>query len=284
MILFKTAEQLKTHLKSIKKSTTKIGFVPTMGALHEGHLSLLAMSKEECDITICSIFVNPTQFNETKDFELYPVTMEHDILLLEKIKCDLLFLPSVTEIYPEGKPLLTQYPIGPIETLLEGSFRPGHFQGVCNVVHRLLKIVQPQVLFMGQKDYQQCMVIQKLLEITHLNTTIKLNIGATLRAASGLALSSRNLRLSEADKQKALAIAQSLAFIKQNINSSPIAALEEKVRFQLATLGFDPIDYVCVANAHTLEPITEWDHETPIIALIAAFLNGIRLIDNISLN
>ncbi len=284
MILFKTVEQLKSYLESIKKNHATIGFVPTMGALHEGHLSLLKMSKERCHVTVCRIFVNPIQFNDSKDFEQYPITIEKDILLLEKVKCDILFLPSVKEIYPDGMNNLPHYNLGNIENILEGSFRPGHFQGVCAVVHRLLTIVQPQDLFMGQKDYQQCMVISQLLALSGLKESINLNICSTLREPSGLALSSRNIRLSDEDKNKATAIFQSLLFIKKNIAAYAVDVLQNMAEQQLTQAGFDPIDYVAIAHANTLEPITEWKQQTPLVALIAASLNGVRLIDNMPLN
>ena len=149
MILFKKAGELKQYLSGHVLPGQKKGFVPTMGALHEGHISLIERCRQESDLVICSIFVNPAQFNDPADFEKYPITIENDILLLEKAGTDILFLPSVNEIYPNGNPT-EHYTLGDIETLLEGRFRPGHFQGVCQVMYRLLKIVVPQLLFMGQ--------------------------------------------------------------------------------------------------------------------------------------
>lgn len=284
MILFKTIEHLQEHLQKEKYLHTGIGFVPTMGALHQGHLSLIETSKKKCAITVCSIFVNPAQFNDSNDFEQYPVTIEKDILLLEKSNCDIVFLPSVNEIYPQGMHVLKDYHLGEIENILEGSFRPGHFQGVCKVVHRLLEIIRPQQLFLGQKDYQQCRVLTKLLELTGLNKSIEINICTTLREPSGLAKSSRNIRLSEDGKQRATTIFQSLQFINDNIGKEPISLLQNKVRQQLTDAGFSQIDYVAVANAKTLALINEWDKQTPLVALIAAFLNGVRLIDNMPLH
>jgi pantoate--beta-alanine ligase len=284
MILFKTVEHLQQHLKKAKELNQSIGFVPTMGALHQGHLSLIAFSKKECNITVCSIFVNPAQFNDSKDFEKYPVTIEDDILLLEKSNCDILFLPSVKEIYPSGTDTGTEYPIGEIENILEGAFRPGHFQGVCKVVHKLLDIVRPQQLFMGQKDYQQCKIITRLLDLTNLKQLINLNICPTLREPSGLAMSSRNMRLSKEEQNQAKAIFQSLQFIRENVNKEPVQLLIEKAEQQLVKAHFDTIDYVAIVNANTLSVIHEWDEKTPLVALIAAYLNGVRLIDNMPLN
>lgn len=282
MILFKTIEALQKHLKKQKNNNLSVGFVPTMGALHQGHLSLIEMSKSQCGITVCSIFVNPTQFNDSKDFEKYPITIETDILLLEKAKCDILFLPAANEIYPYGTTLTSTYDLGFLETILEGKFRPNHFQGVCQVVHRLLDIVSPHVLFLGQKDYQQCMVIQQLIALTGIKT--HLIIGATLRETSGLAMSSRNMRLTEEDKKRAEIIYQSLQYIKQNVNTKSQDELIVTVTNNLNDIGFDKIDYVAICNANTLESMTNIDKDLPKVALIAAFINGVRLIDNMLLN
>ncbi|MFC4231667.1 pantoate--beta-alanine ligase [Parasediminibacterium paludis] len=282
MILFKTIDALQKHLYNKKNNGISIGFVPTMGALHQGHLSLISMSKTKCAITVCSIFVNPTQFNDSKDFEKYPITIENDIRLLELAQCDVLFLPSANEIYPKGTALTTQYQLGYLETLLEGKFRPHHFQGVCQVVHTLLDIVTPDMLFLGQKDYQQCMVIQQLLVITGIKT--QLMMAPTLRENSGLAMSSRNMRLNDVDKEKATVIYQSLKYIKQNCNDKLPSDLIATVTEQLLQNGFEKIDYVAICNANDLQPLTNIKSNLPRVALIAAFLNGVRLIDNLLLD
>src|ERR1700753_3477170 len=168
MIVFKKAGDLASWLDKQRSEGRSIGFVPTMGALHQGHISLIAISKKATSLTVCSIFVNPTQFNDPKDFQKYPITIEKDIALLEKADTDILFLPEVSEMYPTGTSGLEHYDLGPLETLLEGKFRPGHFQGVAQVMQRLLNIVRPDDLFMGSKDYQQCMVVQRLIEIMAL--------------------------------------------------------------------------------------------------------------------
>src|SRR6478609_10764771 len=218
MILYKTVNQLTEWLQN---SSETIGFVPTMGALHAGHLGLLEASKQQSGITVCSIFVNPTQFNDPQDFAKYPVTLEKDLLLLEKAGCDVVFLPSVAEMYPGGLAPDKHFELGYLETILEGKYRPGHFQGVCQVVNRLLEIVRPTTLFLGQKDYQQCMVIKKLIELAGFDTT--LNIVPTIRENSGLALSSRNLRLSKKDKETAAVIYRSLQFLRQNIQPGDLS-------------------------------------------------------------
>src|SRR5258708_33913479 len=170
MILFKRAGDLSGWLQGQRSQGKSIGFVPTMGALHAGHISLIDISKKSMGLTVCSIFVNPTQFNDPKDFQKYPITIEKDIYLLEKAGTDVLFLPEVGDLYPGGTANLEKYELGRLENLLEGKDRPGHFQGVCQVMRRLLDIVAPDDLFMGQKDYQQCMVVRRLLELIKSTT------------------------------------------------------------------------------------------------------------------
>ena len=281
MILFKKAGELKQYLSGHVLPGQKKGFVPTMGALHEGHISLIERCRQESDLVIYSIFVNPAQFNDPADFEKYPITIENDILLLEKAGTDILFLPSVNEIYPNGNPT-EHYTLGDIETLLEGRFRPGHFQGVCQVMYRLLKIVEPQLLFMGQKDYQQCIVIQQLLHL--MGSSTELVISPTQRESSGLAMSSRNMRLSEKGKETAAAIYQALQWIKAHLQQGTINDLIQHAGSLLTTAGFDKIDYISIAHAETLVPVDSWDGHTPLVALAAAFLEDVRLIDNLSLN
>ena len=214
MYLFKRSTDLKKHLDLVRKSNKRIGFVPTMGALHNGHLSLIQAARQKNDVAVCSIFVNPTQFNDPKDFEKYPVTIEDDIKKLNTISTDILFLPSVEEMYPEGLQSSLHYDFGDLETILEGKFRPGHFQGVGRIVHKLLDIVQPDQLFMGQKDLQQCLVVRRLLAIIH--SGVKLVVCPTEREGDGLAMSSRNARLSPAARKNAPAIYQALQGIKNN--------------------------------------------------------------------
>ena len=155
MLIFKFAADIKKYLNAVKEKGAAIGFVPTMGALHNGHISLIKHSKKQTDITVCSIFVNPVQFNNAEDFEKYPITVENDILLLQENGCDILFMPSVAEMYPDEISKQKHYDLGRLENILEGKYRPGHFQGVCLVVEKLLTIVEPNILFLGQKDFQQ---------------------------------------------------------------------------------------------------------------------------------
>ncbi len=280
MILFKKAGDIHDYLQKAKKQGKSIGFIPTMGALHPGHISLLKNAKKNDPIVVCSIFINPTQFNDANDFNKYPSTLEKDIDELEKAGCDILFLPSITEIYPEGTKNTTPYDLGYLETVLEGKYRPGHFQGVCQVVHRLLNIIPASRLYIGQKDYQQCMVIKKLVELIHLK--ISITICPTLREPDGLAMSSRNIRLTESDRKKALKIYETLSFIKKQLKPGNLITLKEMALKNLIAEGFT-VDYVELANADTLEPVNDYDGKPALVALAAAFLHDVRLIDNILL-
>ena len=278
MIVFKKVKDIELFLKKREKSNPPIAFVPTMGALHRGHISLIDTAKADKLFTVCSIFVNPTQFNNHQDFNKYPITIEKDIYLLEKAGCDVLFLPSAEEIYPDGQKKLAQYNLGYIETILEGKYRPGHFQGVCQVVQRLLEIVQPTVLYLGQKDYQQCMVIDKLINI--MKSDIKLNICPTQRETNGLAMSSRNMRLNEAEKIQAQKIHETLQSIKNGLATHDPEELKRTAIDNLSANGF-VVDYVEIADAKTLQPIENRDTTSTVVVLIAAYLNEVRLIDNL---
>ena len=282
MVIVKTTKYLQQYLQLKRTEGKQIGFVPTMGALHQGHISLIDESKSKSDITVSSIFVNPTQFNDKKDFEKYPITIEQDILILEKAGCDILFLPSVKEIYPQQTDAEKNYDLGFIETVFEGAHRLGHFNGVCMVVERLLNIVTPHQLFLGQKDYQQCIVIKKLIEF--MKVDIQINICSTRREDNGLAMSSRNRRLTETQQEQASVIYQSFLYIINHLTKKNEKELLEQAKNNLLENGFDKIDYLSLANATTLEPIVEWDGKTSIVILVAAFIGGVRLIDNMLLS
>ncbi len=276
MIIFKTVESITAFIRKSKTAQKTIGFVPTMGALHPGHISLVEASRNLNDITVCSIFVNPTQFNNAADFEKYPITIEPDIDKLEASGCDILFLPAVHEIYPPGfnAPV---YELGYLETVLEGYYRPGHYQGVCQVVDRLLTIVAPHILYLGQKDYQQCMVIMKMIELRNLGT--RTQIEKTMREKDGLAMSSRNLRLNEQERKQALKIFEVLSFMKASLRAGNLTAIKEHAGNFLSANGFK-VDYTEIANAHNLQLLDHWDGKTPLVLLVAAYLNEVRLIDN----
>ena len=280
MIIFKKADQLSDYIHSQKKEGKSIGFVPTMGALHKGHLSLIESAKKTNDLVVCSIFVNPTQFNNPEDFKHYPIAVERDIEQLVAIHCDILFLPPVSEVYPPGH-VKKNYSLGKIATILEGHHRPGHFQGVCEVVDRLLEIVQPHQLYLGQKDFQQCMVIKKLLEITGKDEEVQLIISPTIREEDGLAMSSRNLRLSTEQRKLAPLIFKELNFIKNHIHEHTIDQLKKEAEEHLSQQGFT-VDYVEIADVIDLSAATPATRK--MVALAAAATGNIRLIDNLVLN
>ncbi len=280
MIIFKKAADIGIFLQQKRQKNPKTGFVPTMGALHQGHISLIESARSENDLVVCSIFVNPTQFNDPKDFQNYPITIENDIDLLEKAGCDALFLPAVEEMYPAGLENKKTYALGYLETVLEGRYRPGHFQGVCQVVHRLLTIVPADRLYLGQKDFQQCMVIRKMIELENL--PIETVICPTLRETDGLAMSSRNMRLDKEAREKAVEISRTLLHIKSSLKAGDLSELKTAAVEQLNRTGFKT-DYVEIADADTLELIGRWDGKQKLVALCAAFLGEVRLIDNMLL-
>ncbi len=281
MLLFKKTGLLTAYLQTARKTGRTIGFVPTMGALHAGHFALIAAAKPENELTVASIFVNPAQFNDKKDFDQYPATIEKDMEGLVAAGCDLLFWPTADEVYPNGYDMAAHYDLGYLETILEGQFRPGHFQGVCKVMHRLLDIVQPQTLYMGQKDYQQCMVVTRLLALLQLPVTLR--VCPTLREADGLAMSSRNTRLGPAAREKAVGIFRCLQYLQKHLQPGKLAGLTGQARTLLETYDFR-VDYAAVADALTLEPVTNWNGQQKIVALVAAFQVDVRLIDNMPLN
>jgi len=280
MIIYKHASDLKKQLLKLKISNRSVGFVPTMGALHEGHLSLLRESKKTAEITVASIFVNPTQFNNADDFKKYPKTIEQDIFLLETNGCDILFLPDEKEIYPDEESRQKHFDLGYLETILEGKFRPGHFQGVCLVVEKLLNIVEPDFLFMGQKDFQQCMVIKRLIEIMDVN--VQLIICPILREKTGLAMSSRNLRLTAPERILAAQLHETLLSINNNRNQN-FQSLKNKEVPELEKQGFK-VEYLELAKRNNLALVKDFNEKEDLVLLIAAYFDEVRLIDNLFIN
>jgi len=280
MFLFKTKSALQSYLQTLQRKGLKTGFIPTMGALHEGHLSLIERAKAAQDISICSIFVNPTQFNNPEDLAAYPRHVANDIDLLEHAGCDVLFLPEIQEIYPDGTHTDQQFDLGYLETVLEGAFRPGHFQGVAQVVSILLDIVQPDHLYLGQKDYQQYLVLSKLIAQNHI--PVQLFCVPTLRDADGLAMSSRNQRLTPAQRAISNLIYQCLVSIQAKANSTNFAVVQKECKELLEHKGIVP-EYIALADADTLELLDNYHPERKMIALIAGYIGQIRLIDNMLL-
>ena len=279
MIIIKSTQKLKDFISEFQLGGKKVGFVPTMGALHDGHISLIKKSKSQNSLTICSIYVNPTQFNNVIDLNKYPVTLESDIDKLEVAACDILFLPSTEEMYVNNE-VNEHYDLGMLENILEGKYRPGHFQGVCIIVDKLLRAIKPNTLYLGKKDYQQCMVINKV--ITDKKYEVKLEICETIRELGGLAMSSRNLRLNEEERIDALKILETLINIKKNIKPGNLEGIKIKATKYLTKNGYK-VDYTEIADAATLEIVSDWDGKAKLVALVAAYLNNVRLIDNIIL-
>jgi pantoate--beta-alanine ligase len=270
--IFTTRKQIQEYLLAI--GNKKIGFVPTLGALHNGHLSLIKQAKQGNDIVVCSIFVNPTQFNDPKDLENYPRPIESDIAKLSAVDCDILFNPGVTEIYDDNEQWHLN--IGQLEFLLEGEFRPGHYQGVTQVVYKLLDIVKPTALYMGQKDYQQFLVVSKMVEIFKL--PVKMVMCPIEREPEGLAMSSRNIHLSADDRQHALILSKTLNWVKANFDIKNVYNLElEAMNMLQAEPGVEP-EYFELADGKTLLPANE--SSQTIVALTAARIGKTRLIDN----
>jgi pantoate--beta-alanine ligase len=281
MILFKKSGDLRRWLNEQKVKRKTTGFVPTMGALHEGHIELIESARSIADISICSIFINPVQFNDPKDFEKYPVSLEKDIEMLEKAGTDIVFIPSVQEIYPLGDTGLESYDLGKLETILEGRYRPGHFQGVCQVMSRLLELVKPDHLLMGQKDFQQCLVVKRLISL--LDIHLKFHTVPTAREDDGLARSSRNRRLTPEQRKNAVAISRALFDIRRKLVSGNVEPVLEAAGEKLDAAHFKT-DYISIARASDLEPIQNWNGKVKAVALIAAFQGEVRLIDNMLLN
>ncbi|TSD64791.1 pantoate--beta-alanine ligase [Inquilinus sp. KBS0705] len=272
MKIFTTRTQIEQYLASAKGKT--VGFVPTMGALHSGHLSLIARAKAGNDIVACSIFVNPTQFNDPKDLENYPRPIEADIAKLEQAGCDVLFNPPVTEIYDGNEHWHLN--IGPLEHLLEGEFRPGHYQGVTQVVYKLLSIVKPDALYMGQKDYQQFMVVSRMVEL--LKVPVKMVMCPIERETDGLAMSSRNIHLSATDHEHALVLSRTLKWVMEHFNNNEIPQIQQQAFDMLkAEPGVEP-EYLRIVDGQTLLPANVATKS--VVALAAARVGKTRLIDN----
>jgi pantoate--beta-alanine ligase len=278
--VFQTVRDIQNYLLKIKSLENKsVGFVPTMGALHAGHISLIEHCKTLADLTVCSIFVNPTQFNDKSDFDKYPMQLDKDLEMLLDSGCDVVFVPDVEEIYPTGTLEKTTVDLGFIGKTLDAEHRPGHFEGVLQVVKRLLDIVQPDILVMGQKDYQQCMVIARLIE--HYTLPVRLEICATMRETDGLAMSSRNMRLSQQERKSAQKLSQALFYIRDHCDAAP---LSELIQQQLDELVADPLiqpEYLVAVHGSTLEPLTDYKEGIPLTLLIAAKVGNVRLIDNV---
>lgn len=273
MLVINKVQELKEIQRRLHEEGKTIGLVPTMGALHSGHYSLLERARQENDIVVCSIFVNPVQFNNAEDLEKYPRTLEEDLAYIEKV-ADIVFAPTVDEVFPT--PPTEKYDFGTLETVMEGAFRPGHFNGVGVIVKRLFDWTEPHRAYFGEKDFQQLAIIQELVRQYALN--IKIIPCPIVREASGLALSSRNARLSEPDRTTAAKIHQ---ILESSRNCTTLQETQQFVEEEIAKVPEFTLDYFAIANARTLQPIENFSDAETVIGCIAVFIGGVRLIDNV---
>ena len=280
MIIITKIANLQDFLAKKTSQNKTIGFVPTMGALHLGHLSLIKQSKKQSDLTVCSIFVNPTQFNDATDLEKYPRMPKKDAELLKTAGCDVLFMPSVSEVYPKKD--TRQFNFGYLDTLLEGAHRPGHFNGVAQVVSRLFEIVNPTLAFFGSKDYQQVMVVKAL--VNQLKLPIQIIACPILREKDGLAMSSRNMLLNKEERKAAKLIPFLMQQSKALKNEGKtIAEIKQHITIELAKHKIYKLNYFAICNATTLKEVQKFTPNKTYVALIACYVGKIRLIDNLIL-
>ncbi|MCY7349876.1 MAG: pantoate--beta-alanine ligase [Cytophagaceae bacterium] len=278
MQLLTTLTDLRDYVQTKHRTTGQsIGLVPTMGALHEGHLALLASSRAANDATVCSIFVNPMQFNNPDDLARYPRTLEADRAMLDAAGCDAVFAPTAAEMYPQ--PPGIRFDFGNLERVMEGRSRPGHFNGVGVVLSKLFHLVQPDRAYFGQKDLQQCLVVKRLID--DLNFPLELIICPTHREADGLAMSSRNRNLTPEQRAAASQLYQLLRRAEEELKTHPAAAVQNQMAQELADNPNFKLDYFEIADPTTLEPMTGLLNGQPAAICVAAFLGTTRLIDNL---
>ncbi|TYP99964.1 pantothenate synthetase [Tenacibaculum adriaticum] len=278
MKIFKTKSDLKKYLSEVKKTHKSIGFVPTMGALHEGHLSLIKHAQKKNNVTVVSVFVNPTQFDNKEDLEKYPQTLENDVKLLESINCDALFAPSVKEIYEDNITSDT-FNFDGLEYQMEGKFREGHFDGVGTIVKTLFEIVEPDVAYFGKKDFQQLQIIKKMVE-KH-NLPVKIKGRPIFREEDGLAMSSRNTRLTKEYREAAPFIYKILKKAKKKFGIKSANDVTEWVKKQFNKHPLLELEYFTIADEETLETVDVINLSADYRGFIAVFAGDIRLIDNI---
>jgi len=278
MIVVYTIQETRRWLAGQRAMGKTVGFVPTMGALHKGHLNLVNRAGRENDITGCSIFVNPIQFNNPEDLTKYPRTLEEDLRLLEETGCDLVFVPSVEEMYPG--PVTNKYDFGRLEKVMEGEHRAGHFNGVAIVVKKFFDIFQPDRAYFGEKDFQQLRIIQALVQMEQI--PVEIVPCPTVRETDGLAMSSRNRRLTLEERAVAPEIYQTLLRARDLTKKLPVPEVKRISATRLERKGFK-VDYFQIADIKSLQPIETWEEAPGAIACVAAFLGGVRLIDNMIL-
>lgn len=280
MFIASSHKEISTFLAQAKQAGKHVGFVPTMGALHAGHLSLIDRCLEDSEVCVCSIFVNPTQFNNANDLATYPRTVEQDAKLLEERGCHVAFVPGVSDIYPNG-PEVKTYDLAGLDSMMEGAFRPGHFDGMATVVARLFQLVEPDNAYFGEKDYQQLLLIKQLVRAEKLPVSV---IGCPIvREANGLAMSSRNQRLTATQREQASFIHDELMRMRASFEESTPETLKASVQEAFTHSPLE-LEYVEIAHADTLQPLATFERSTPARVFIAAYLGGVRLIDNAALN
>lgn len=277
MKLIQTIQELRTELDSLRKEGRTIGLVPTMGALHAGHASLVKRAVAENDVVVVSDFVNPTQFNDKNDLVKYPRTLDADCKLLEACGASFVFAPSVEEIYPE--PDTRQFSYAPLDTVMEGKYRPGHFNGVCQIVSKLFLIVEPTRAYFGEKDFQQLAIIREMVRKYPFNLEI---VGCPIvREADGLALSSRNARLSAAQRIQALQISKTLFASVEYAKTHTLAETKTFVETKIAESDGLRLEYFEIVDGTSLQTVNTWDASNYIVGCITVFCGEVRLIDNI---
>jgi pantoate--beta-alanine ligase len=274
-----TVAALKMLLKPLKLAQQKIALVPTMGALHKGHVSLIKIAQQYADIVVCSIFVNPTQFTDPKDLEKYPRPLEHDIEMLQEAGCDFVFMPSVKEMYPSTESW--HIDLGEAEFVLEGAFRKGHYQGVTQIVKKLFDAVEPELAFFGQKDFQQVLMVQQM--VSRLHVPVEIISCPIIRENDGLAMSSRNIHLSAADRQNALVLNKALQYVHDHFADYSIDELLAQAKAIINDTPGVNLDYFTIADGNTLLPESDKSSKN-LVALVAAKVGDTRLIDNMILN
>lgn len=279
MKIFETIIEIKNYLAEKKKEGLTIGFVPTMGALHTGHLALLKEAKADSDLVVCSIFVNPIQFNNSKDLEKYPREVKSDIEKLESVSCDVLFNPSVEEMYPQDDE--TKYDFGQLDKVMEGEHRPGHFNGVAVVVKKLFEIVEPAKAFFGLKDYQQLVIVHQLTK--DYNIPVEIIPCSTVRESNGLAMSSRNELLTDAERDQASVIYNILKMVKIQAGFAPVSDLKADIERRFKRNKLMELEYFDIVDMYSLQSIKSWAASNNVIACIAVRVGKVRLIDNLIL-
>jgi len=279
--VFTTTKALTETVLDLNSKNKVVGFVPTMGALHQGHLSLIETCNANSDATIASIFVNPTQFDNKEDLVKYPDTTRKDITLLDANETDILYLPTVDEVYPNGIQAPKKYDFGKVTEVAEGAFRSGHFDGVAQVVGLLLDYVQPDKLFMGQKDFQQCAVVEQLIDYKKVN--VELVRCPTKREPDGLAMSSRNMRLNEAERKSAVVLSKALKYVKDNFKNNNIDDVIAQATKMINETPHSKTVYIEIRHSKTMEAITDNSITKDAVVLGAANVGPVRLIDNMLL-